>query len=233
MADVDPGKNREGPAIEQQEPVRRTKQVGKKALSVTDLLNKKYKLFEFSGEWYDAFGCPEMKGIWFVWGNSGNGKTTFVLKFIKYLAGFATVAYNSLEEGGTHTMQEAFRRTGMQEVSKRVILIEGESMPELEQRMNKHKSPRVYVIDSLQYMGISYNEYKAFKERHRDKLVIFISHADGKLPEGRSAKKIMYDAGLKIWVEGYRAISKGRYIGPNGGTFTIWEAGADKYWNKS
>lgn len=200
-----------------------------RALSVADLLNKKYKLFEFDGEWFDAFSRPETKGVWFVWGNSGNGKTTFVLDLIKYLARFARVAYNSLEEGGTHTMQEAFRRTGMADVARRVILIEGETTQELEERMSKHKSPGVYVIDSLQYMGITYNEYKAIKEAHRDKLIIFISHADGKQPEGRAAKKIMYDAGLKIWVEGYMAISKGRYIGPTG-VYTIWTEGAAKYW---
>ncbi|MFH1121763.1 MAG: hypothetical protein V1775_18225 [Bacteroidota bacterium] len=201
-----------------------------RALSVADLLNKKYKLFDFDGEWLEAFSKPEMKGIWFVWGNSGNGKTTFVLELIKYLAGFVKVAYNSLEEGGTHTMQEAFKRTGMVDVSRRVILIEGETIPELEERMNKHKSAGVYVIDSLQYTGITYNEYKTFKEKHRDKLIIFISHAEGKQPEGRAAKKIMFDASLKIWVEGHRAISKGRYIGTNGGVYTIWDEGASKYW---
>lgn len=200
-----------------------------RALSVTDLLNKKYKLFEFDGEWYEAFRQPEAKGVWFVWGNSGNGKTTFVLDLIKYLAGFSKVAYNSLEEAGAHTMQEAFRRTGMADVSRKVILIEGESIQELEERMSRHKSPGVYVIDSVQYAGITYNEYKSLKEAHRDKLIIFISHAEGKLPEGRVAKKIMYDASLKIWVEGYRAISKGRYIGPKG-IYTIWHDGADKYW---
>lgn len=210
--------------------IKKDKSKKTRALSVTDVLNKKYKLFEFDGEWYEAFGKPEMKGVWFVWGNSGNGKTTFVLELIKYLAGFVKVAFDALEEGSTHTMQEAFIRTGMVDVSKRVILIEGETIQELGDRMNKHKSACVYVIDSLQYTGITYNEYKAFKERHRDKLIIFISHAEGKQPEGRAAKKIMFDAGLKIWVEGHRAISKGRYIGPNGGVYTIWDEGASKYW---
>lgn len=201
-----------------------------RALSVTELLNKKYKLFEFTDEWFDAFGCPERTGVWFVWGNSGNGKTSFVLALIKYLARFCKVAYNSLEEGGAHTMQSAFIRAGMIEVSRRVLLIEGEGIDELEARMNKRRSPDVYVIDSLQYMGLTYERYKKLKERHRDKLIIFVSHADGKLPEGRPAKKIMYDSSLKIWVEGYKAFSKGRYIGPNGGTYTIWPEGAQTYW---
>lgn len=155
-----------------------------------------------------------------------------MLQMIKHLASFCKVAYNSLEEGGAHTMQEAFKRVGMGDVAKRVLLIEGESMQEMEERMNKRKSPDVYVIDSLQYAGISFRQYIELKERNRGKLIIFISHADGKQPQGRSAKAIMHDATLKIWVEGYRALSKGRYIGPNGGTYIIWPEGSAKYWGE-
>jgi len=203
-----------------------------RALSVTDLLNKKYKLFDFEGEWLDAFSKPEQRGVWFIWGGSGNGKTTFVLELVKYLARFGKVAYNSLEESSAHTMQEAFINTGMQEVERKVILIEGETLDELSERMSKRKSADIFVIDSIQYAELSYKKYKEFKEKHRDKLIILISHADGKQPEGRAAKSIMFDATLKIWIEGYRAFSKGRYIGENGGVFTIWHEGAARYWGE-
>lgn len=203
-----------------------------RALSVTEILNKNYKLFDFSGDWYEAFGHPERSGVWFIWGNSGNGKTSFVLSLVKYLAGFGKVAYNSLEESSSHTMQQAMLRAGMQDVAKRVILIEGESLEQMEIRLKKRRSPEVYVIDSIQYMGLDYERYKRLKEAHRGKLIILISHADGKNPEGKPAKKIMFDSSLKIWVEGYKAFSKGRYIGPNGGTFTIWNEGSSEYWGE-
>jgi len=60
-------------------------------------------------------------------------------------------------------------------------------------------------------------------------LLIFISHADGKFPAGRSAKSVMYDATLKIYVEGYKAFSKGRYIGEKG-EYTVWPEKAVAYW---
>ena len=41
----------------------------------------------------------------------------------------------------------------------------------------------------------------------------------------------MYDATLKIWVEGFKAFSKGRFIGEKG-NYTIWEEGANKYWGE-
>lgn len=202
-----------------------------RALSTAALLSKKYKLFEFTGEWFWAFSKPEKVGVWFVWGNSGNGKTTFLLKLIKYLARFGKVAYNSLEESSAHTMQEAFIRVGMAEVGSNVILLERESMADLSVRLDKRKSPDIVVIDSFQYAEITYKEYKRFKERHSNKLIIFVSHADGKKPAGRTANSVMYDASLKIWVEGYRAFSKGRYIGSKG-NYTIWPLGAERYWGE-
>ena len=69
----------------------------------------------------------------------------------------------------------------------------------------------------------------AFKERHPNKLLIFVSHAEGRQPAGRAAKSVMYDAGLKIWVEGYKAFSKGRFIGDLGYA-VIWEQGMEEYW---
>ena len=40
---------------------------------------------------------------------------------------------------------------------------------------------------------------------------------------------MMYDADLKIWVEGYTAFSKGRFIGETG-KYTVWARGAAEYW---
>ncbi len=202
-----------------------------RALSVKDLLNKKYKLFEFTDKWKDAFGNPEMSGVWFVWGGSGNGKTTFVLDLVKYLTRFSRVAYNSLEESSAHTMQNAFIKVNMQEVAGRLILLERESIEDLSDRLNKQRSPGIVVIDSVQYADINFSGYKKLKEAHPKKLIIFISHAEGKLPAGRAATKIMFDATLKIWIEGYRAFSKGRYIGEKG-SYTIWPEMAQKYWGE-
>ena len=204
--------------------------MAKKALSVADLINKKYKLLDFDGKWLDAFSQPEKYGTWFIYGNSSNGKTSFVLQLVKYLAKFGKVAYNSLEESSAHTMREAFLRVGMQEVGSRVILLERENMEDLSKRLKKPKSPEIVVIDSFQYSQLNYRSYIEFKENHPNKLIIFVSHADGKNPEGRAAKSVMYDSTLKIWVEGFRAISKGRYIGTSG-YYDIWEERANKYWN--
>lgn len=176
----------------------------------------KYETMAFDGAWRDAFGTPERRGVWIIWGNSGNGKTSFALQLAKYLCRFGRVAYDSLEEGACLTMQEAMRRENMMEVNKKFLLIDNENMEELGIRLSRQKSPDIVVIDSFQYTQMNYRQYIAFKERHKRKLLIFVSHADGKLPNGRAAKSLMYDASLKIYIEGFRAFSKGRFIGPVG-----------------
>ncbi|GAB6977137.1 ATP-binding protein [Prevotella falsenii] len=202
----------------------------KKALSMVDLMRKNRQVYAFDGEWEEAFGQPEQNGVWFIWGRSGSGKTSFVLQLCKELTRYGKVAYDSLEEGDSLTMQNALMRVGMGDVGRQFILL-NESLKELDTRLKRRRSPDIVVVDSFQYAHVDLKQYEEFIARHQNKLIIFISQADGMKPLGRTAQSAMYSASLKIWVEGYRAISKGRYFG-NKGYFTIWEERADKYWKK-
>lgn len=203
-----------------------------RAYSVDDIIRKKHRLIEWAGEWHQAFGHVGHVGVWFVWGNSGNGKTSFIIQLMKVLAQYYKVAFISLEEGSDYTVQKSFITHGLRESGKRIVVISDETIEEIEARMAKPKSPHVWIFDSFQYTDMNYKQYREFKTRHKNKLIVLISHADSKQPMGRSARSVMYDAALKIWVEGYRAISKGRYIGPNGGIFDIWKEGSNKYWGQ-
>ena len=89
----------------------------KRALSVRDILDKKYNTFPFEGKWKEAFGTPERVGVWFIWGNSGNGKTSFVMQLCKELCKYDRVVYNSLEEGACLTVQNNLKMHGMSEVA--------------------------------------------------------------------------------------------------------------------
>lgn len=202
----------------------------KKALSMVDLMRKKREVYAFEGALREAFGQPEQNGVWFIWGRSGNGKTSFVLQFCKELTRYGKVAYDSLEEGDSLTMQNALMRVGMGDVGRRFILL-NESLKELDTRLKRRRSPDIVVVDSFQYAHIDLKQYEEFIDQHKNKLIIFVSQADGLKPWGRTAQSAMYSASLKIWVEGYRAISKGRYRG-NLGYYTIWAEKADEYWNK-
>lgn len=200
-----------------------------RALTVKEILNKKRQTFPFEGKWADAFGQPERTGVWFVWGRSGNGKTSFVMQLIEELCKYDRVALNSMEEGDSLSMRQKLVRHGLSKVGSRFHLLNAEPMSDLKERLARRKSYNIIVIDSFQYTQMSYKDYIQFKEQNKDKLIIFISHAKGSLPRGSAAEGVMYDATLKIWVEGFKAFSKGRFIGPTG-EFTIWDEGAARYW---
>lgn len=201
----------------------------KRGMTPAELDAIKFDCFDFSGEWFEAFDKPETTGVWFICGNSSNGKTSVTLKLVKYLTTFGKkVVYNSLEEGRRKTMQNAFRKANMNEVTGKVTMVQ-ESIEDSTERLIKRYSADVLVIDSLQYAGLTWSKYLAFKRRHKNKLIIIISQAEGKAAKGKLAKDIQFDADLKIWVEGHRAISKGRYIGTKG-YYTNWIEGAAKYW---
>jgi hypothetical protein len=198
-----------------------------RAISVNQLYSKRRKLLPFDGKFAKSFGNPELKGAWLVWGGSGSGKTSLVLQLCKYLTRFGRVCYNSKEEGDSESFKMACQREKMEECKRRFIIVDNESISEAKERLKKKKAPDFYVIDSLQYAQMSYAEYLELIEAHKNKLFIIISHADGREPEGKVAKKIRYDVSVKIRVEGYAAFIVSRYGG--GSPFIIWEKGADEY----
>lgn len=200
----------------------------KRAISVSELMTTNHKVMQFEGDWLDSLGEPELTGSWLIWGNSGNGKTRFALQLCKYLTKFGRVAYDSLEEGASKSMQSAFIDLDMEEVKRRIILLDREPISELIPRLEKRNSPDIIAIDSIQYSGLNAASYKQLVNRFRNKLFILISHADGKNPAGRVATSIRFDAMIKIRVEGYRAFPVSRYGG--GEPYTIWEDGAINYW---
>lgn len=196
----------------------------KRAISVRQLYRTQIRSLEFTGEWLDAIGQPEPSGTWIIWGNPGNGKTRFALQLAKYLATFGRrIAYDSLEEGVSLSMRNAIEDCNMQEVARRFLLLDKEPVDELTERLKRKKSPDVVIIDSIQYTGLSYADYKLFKDRFRSKLFIFVSHADGNQPGGRVARSIRFDANVKIWVEGFQAFAASRYGG--GKPYVIWDEG--------
>lgn len=193
-----------------------------RAISVTELFQKKRNLAKFDDIWLRCFGNPELAGCWLVYGGSGNGKTSFVLKLCKYLAAFGRIAYNSMEEGDSESMKQAFMRNEMEDVRNRIVLLDNEPIDELKERLKKHKAQKIVVIDSVQYSGLSYPQYKELRNQFRDVLFILVSHADGRKPADRRAVSILYDASVKIYVEGFKAYVSSRYRTGEIEEYDIW-----------
>lgn len=201
----------------------------KRAFSPNQLYGMRKETIPFEGAWADAFGTPEACGTWFIWGQSGNGKSSFLVQLAKALCiAVGNVIYDSLEEGFALSFREQLRRHKMQEVNSRLKIVQ-EDMETLKTRLRKRKSPRVVIIDSIQYTGMSFDDYLAMTAEFPRHLFVFSCQARGNKPDGRTATRVMYDSMLKIWIEGYRAVSKGRFIGPVG-YYDIWPEKSALYW---
>lgn len=202
-----------------------------RSLTAKEILNIRRQSITLDGEWGHCIGTIDRRGVVFIWGNSGNGKTSAVMSLCKELTKFGKVLFVSKEEGFSLSFQNVLKRYDMYSCGSRFQVIESATPEELIERLSKPRSPEFVVIDSFQHLGLSYRNYLAFKEKLSNKLLIFVSHADGKQPEGRAAKSVKYDAMLKIWVEGFVAFSNGRFMGDTAQA-VIYEQGAWQYWSK-
>ena len=201
----------------------------KRAYSIRNVLDAKFKTLDFEGEWLDAVGQPELGGSWMIFGGTKNGKTSLAMMLARYLTRFCRVAYDSVEEGLSLSIQNCVERTFEGEANRRFLLLEKEGVEELTERLARRSSPDAVVIDSVQFMGLRWDEYKQLKERFPHKLFIYVSHVDGNQPEGRVARKIWRDADVYIRVEGFRGFPVGRYGG--GEPIDIYPERAVRYWD--
>ena len=201
-----------------------------RSLTAKEILRIHRQNITLTGEWGNCIGTMDRHGVVMIWGNSGNGKTSAVISLCRELCNFGKTLFVSLEEGFSLSFQNTLKRFDMETCGSKFQVIDKATPEELIERLSKPRSAEFVVIDSYQYLGLSYRQYLEFKSKLPNKLLIFLSHADGKQPSGRAAKAVKYDAMLKIWVEGYVAHSNGRFIGPTAKA-VIWEQGAYEYWN--
>jgi len=199
----------------------------KRVYSVHNVIDAKFNTLELEGEWKEAIGSPELTGSWFVYGPPKNGKTSFALLLSKYLTRFKRVVYDSIEEGFSLSVKMALKRVNMVEVGGRLVLVKKET-EELIEYLSRHKSPDIVVIDSVQFMELTFGDYKRIKALFPNKLFIYVSHIDGRQPEGLTARKISRDSGVIFRIEGFKAFPVSRYGG--GEPIVISGEKALQYW---
>lgn len=192
-----------------------------KTIGVFQLDQKTFDTYNFDGEWKKHIGNPEKNFSCIIYGESGNGKTDYCVKFAKYLSQFTKVLYLSHEEGISKTIQEAFARNKMKEVSGKVILAEKATVDELIEYLKRRNSPGVAIIDSLDYMRLTTDQYKLIREACPRKAVIIISWSKAGLPKSQYGKDIEYMCDIKIHVKQFKAYPKSRYGGHD--PFVIWD----------
>ncbi|MBU2525194.1 MAG: ATP-dependent serine protease [Bacteroidetes bacterium] len=192
-----------------------------KAIGINDFLNKKFDTYPFKGKWLDTFGEPEKNFVMHITGESGNGKTELATQLAKLMAGFTKVLFCSYEQGISKSLQDALNRNNMHEVSGGVLFLGNEPFVELVLRLKKRASPTCVVIDSLDYMKLTTDQYKFLKKTFPRKSFIIISWSANGKPKSQYAKDIEYMSDIKGYVKNFKLYVQSRFGGNV--PFVIWD----------
>lgn len=204
----------------------------RRAISPQKMNKKKVETIPLTGDFKRLIGNPECRGSWFLMGDSGMGKSTFLMQLAKELAKYHKVDYNALEEEDRGSMQALMEENKMTECRKgSFMLLNGWPIEDHMERLRQKRSARIVIIDSVQYLKMTITDYKQLLAEFHNKLFIFNSHADGKQAVGALAKKIRFDADVKLFAEGFKVTSRSRMSrGKLPDEYIVWQEGADKYW---
>ena len=197
-----------------------------RAIGIKAFMEKDFDVWEVEGAWKSFCGKPEKNFSMVVYGDSGNGKTSFCIQLTKYLAKFTKVFYNSFEEGHSKTIQDALYRENMMEVDGRVMFGDRENFDEVVGRLKKRNSQRVCVLDSRDYMSLTTEQFKKLIELFPRKSFIVVCWSKSGKPRGEHGKAIKYMADIKVEVHNYIAIPVSRFGGNC--DYVVWAEGAKK-----
>lgn len=205
-----------------------------RGISIHSLKKKTFPKYEFDGVWKDSFGMPPKNAQWLIYGESGNGKTEFCVQLAHYYTNFGKVAYISLEQGISATIQEPFMRY---EFSNRPYGIK------LYERKNRSLSTydevkafvqktnyRIIIIDSLNYMKVNAAQFIEISEiaKKRKRTLINVAWGKGDKPKSSAGEDIEFMVDEKIYVDRY-AIPHPKSRCGGHLPFIIWEEKAKEY----
>lgn len=209
-----------------------------KTIGLQQLAAKVYDLINgLSPEIKASLGDLEAAFDVIIYGASGNGKTNFTVMLLKALLlamPEARAEYISYEEAHGKTVQDCMiqRHNMLTEVGGRLTITDHLNYEELDKKMGRRQSAKIWIIDSLQASAFTFQECQKLKEKYvmsrKKKIIIYVSWSDGKTPKGSTAKAVEYYANIKILVDRLIAFPKSRYGGNL--PFVIYAPGARAKW---
>lgn len=201
-----------------------------RSLSVKNILDKKYRVFEFEDEVHKrVFGVVERSGCWIIYGKDKNGKTWYGLLLAQLLSSFDKVLYVSAEQGTGLAFQDALRRANIAATNRALNIVGYVPFAELRQALKSRKSARVVFIDNCTAYADEFKaaDLKRLLLEFENKLFIFISHEERGEPNNALAKQVKKYANVIARVQGLTAHISGRVPG---GVVTVDEAKAMLYY---
>lgn len=193
-----------------------------RTLGVRHILEKQYRSLPFDGEWEQTFGQPSDPFTMLIFGHPKNGKTTFTMKFSKYLTQFGKVFYNSIEEGDCKTIQDTFIRCKMDQLEDgKFMLGDRYFFNDMVEYLKGTNKGRFVIIDSRDFINLTCQQFKKLRLLFpRKSFIIICWEAAGK-PAGKFAKDIEFIVDVVVHVRNYHAFPRSRFGG--GREYVIWD----------
>lgn len=202
--------------------------MAKKVIGISEFNNRKYADIDLSPEWRDHLGPDTTKKFSMcITGNSGNGKTTYMLMLVKELAKFGRVFINSAEQGFNRTLQTNIGIVGMDECRGKVMFGDNLTFDELMAKLtNKYFRVNYLVIDSVDYMKLTFEQYQQLgtaKKKGLSVIVVCWSKGNSETPQDSHAAKMEYASDVKVYVMDFVAYARSRFGGDK--PFMIYKKG--------
>lgn len=149
-------------------------------MSSSDLMNYKYRKYDFTGEWHDLFGDPSKNFHMMVFGSPKQGKSIMCVQFAKYLSeNFGEVLYIASEEGFSATLQQKVRDFAMD--NGNLDFANYREYEQVAQAIRDNDYDFVF-IDSVNYMRMTPEDVEELKKIKPSMALITIQQStkDGK-----------------------------------------------------
>lgn len=135
-------------------------------ISSTQLAGMEFETLSLTGEYKDLIGIPSKNFSAMVYGMPGSGKTTWCIRFAKYLAQYhgLKVLFATIEEGINHTAAEKLKRLQAAHVNLSIA----DYMPD------NLSTYHVVFIDSINSFRYSTDDLRALRNSYPGIIFIYI-----------------------------------------------------------
>jgi len=183
----------------------------KKIFSVKSMKEKKFHTLELDEFYAKLMGKPERKFTMMCYGESGSGKSVFLMQFSNYFAKtFGKSLYNSHEEGANQTIQDRINNFGID--ASKLFIADAMTFDEMCTVIEKNYY-RLVIIDSVKYMGFTFNQLRELRKRFANRLLCICIVDFGKVqgtPD--SGTDLLHASDVKLFFKKGRVYSISRYL---------------------
>jgi hypothetical protein len=148
-------------------------------------------------KYFPVFGNPESKFTAMLYGPSGSGKSVYALQLADYYAAHVgKVLYNSHEERINQTIQERILKFNIQ--SPKLYFGNALKYDEMVRKIERNYY-RAVIIDSVQYMQFTYDQFKDLRARFaKRKLAVIMVSFGTTLGNTDNAKDLLHASDIKL-----------------------------------